>query len=52
MLKGEAEQLTRKVLDLAHEGDLTALKLCLDRILPARRERLLHFELPPLNSAL
>jgi hypothetical protein len=51
MLEGEAEQLTRKVLDLAHEGDLTALRLCLDRILPPRRERLLQFELPPLNSA-
>ncbi len=51
MLEGEAEELTRKVLDLAREGDMTALKLCLDRILPARRERLLEFELPPLSSA-
>jgi hypothetical protein len=50
MLEGEAEQLTRKLLDRAHDGDLTALKLCLDRILPARRERVIQFELPPLNS--
>lgn len=51
MLEGEAQQVTRKALDLALGGDSPALKLCLDRILPLRRERLLQFELPPLNSA-
>jgi hypothetical protein len=51
MLEGEAEALTRKVIELAKEGDLTALRLCLDRILPSRRERLLQFELPSLSSA-
>lgn len=34
MLEGEAEAITRKVIDLAKEGDLTAIKLCLDRIVP------------------
>ena len=29
----------------------TALRLCLDRILPARRDRPVTFELPPLSSA-
>lgn len=35
MLEGEAESLTRKAVELALEGDTTALKLCLDRIAPA-----------------
>ena len=51
MLDGEAERLTRKVVELAQNGDLTALKLCLDRILPPRRERLLQFQLPSLSSS-
>lgn len=52
MLDGEAETLTRKAIDLALAGsDIAALRLCLERILPARRERLLQFELPPLQSA-
>jgi Family of unknown function (DUF5681) len=50
MLEGEAEELTRKVLELAREGDLTALKLCLDRILPARRERPIQVDLPRLEK--
>jgi hypothetical protein len=50
-LEGEDEALTRKAVELALSGDLTALRICLDRLLPPRRERLLSFELPPLNSA-
>ena len=37
LLEGEAEALTRKAVELALEGDVTALRLCLDRI--ARRAR-------------
>jgi uncharacterized protein DUF5681 len=51
LLDGEAEALTRKAIELARNGDLTALRICLDRILPPRRERRLNFELPKLNSA-
>ena len=39
LLDGEGEALTRKAIDLALAGDATALRLCLDRILPALRER-------------
>lgn len=35
LLDGETEALTRKAIELALEGDTTALKLCLDRIAPA-----------------
>jgi hypothetical protein len=36
LLDGEAEA-TRKAIELALGGDMTALRLCLDRILPARK---------------
>ncbi|MGC2199213.1 MAG: DUF5681 domain-containing protein [Stellaceae bacterium] len=51
LLQGEAEALTRKAVDLALVGDPTALRLCLERILPACRERVVEFELPPIESA-
>jgi hypothetical protein len=40
MLEGEAEVITPKAIELAKAGDLTALRLCLDRLLPVRRDRL------------
>jgi hypothetical protein len=51
LLDGEAEALTRKVIAKAKEGDMSALRLCLDRILPPRRERPLKFKLPALECA-
>ena len=48
MLDGEAERLTRLALDLAHDGDKTALRLCLDRIIAPRRERAVSFTMPPI----
>lgn len=35
LLDGEAETLTRKAVELALAGDITALRLCLERIAPA-----------------
>lgn len=40
LLDGEAEALTRKAIDLALAGDSTALRLCLERIAPPRKGRL------------
>jgi len=51
LLDGEAEALTRKVVEMALAGDSTAMRLCLDRILPPRRERPVNFKLPALQSA-
>jgi len=34
LLEGEAETITRRCIDLALEGDHTALRLCLSRIFP------------------
>ncbi|MBR1153711.1 hypothetical protein JQ575_24170 [Bradyrhizobium sp. JYMT SZCCT0428] len=47
----QAEAVTQKAIDLALTGDMAALRLCLDRILPARKDRPVTFALPPINSA-
>ena len=39
LLDGEAEAITRKAIELAKTGDITAIRLCLERIIPARRDR-------------
>jgi len=49
LLDGEA--LTRKAVELALTGDIAALRLCLDRILPPRKDRPVSFEMPPINNA-
>lgn len=51
LLDGQATALTQKAIDLALTGDMTALRLCLDRILPPRKDRPVTFMLPPIESA-
>jgi hypothetical protein len=51
LLDGEAEEIIRKIIKKAKQGDMTALRLCLDRIVPPRRDRPVHFTIPVLNSA-
>jgi hypothetical protein len=50
LLDGEAEALTRKAIELALGGDILALKICLDRVLPPRRERAVALNLPNLRT--
>ena len=51
LFAGESEGLTRKAVELALVGDPTAMRLCLERILPPCRERAVKFALPPIESA-
>jgi hypothetical protein len=51
LLDGEAEAIVRKVIEKAKHGDPIALRLCLDRIVPPRRDRPVRFTIPELNSA-
>jgi hypothetical protein len=51
LLDGQAQALTQKAIDLALTGDIPALRLCLDRILPPRKDRPVSFTLPTINSA-
>jgi hypothetical protein len=51
LLEGEAETLTRRAVELALAGDPTAMRLCIERILPPCRERAVKLVLPPIESA-
>ena len=51
LLQGEAEALTRKVLALALDGDAAALRLCLERLVPPRRDRTVRLRLPRIRNA-
>jgi hypothetical protein len=50
LLDGESEALTRKAIDLALGGDITAMRLCLDRIIPPRKDRPVTFALPVITT--
>lgn len=50
LLDGESEALTRKAVELALEGNIQALKLCLERLLPPRKERAVAVNLPAIED--
>jgi hypothetical protein len=50
LLEGEAEQLIQKVIELALAGDIAALRLCLERLIPPRKDRPIHLLLPPIEN--
>lgn len=51
LLEGEAEGLTRKAIEMALGGDGPALRLCLDRIAPTRKDSPVSFKLPAIRTA-
>src|SRR5258708_16638663 len=51
LLDNEAEALTRKVIELALAGNMAAIRLCFERLLPPRRDRGVAFDLPKIESA-
>ncbi len=51
LLDGEAETLTRKAVEMAMAGDGAALRLCLERIAPPRKDAPVNFALPAMESA-
>jgi hypothetical protein len=51
LLDGESEALTRKLIEQALTGDVTALRFCLQRIAPARRDQTVEFEMPLIETA-
>jgi hypothetical protein len=53
LLEGQAECLTMKVIEMAMEGDATAVKLCVERIWPPpRKDRPVHFDLPEITCGI
>ena len=51
LLDGEAETITRKAIEKAIGGDLTAIRLCLDRLVPPVKDKPVTFDLPGIDSA-
>jgi Family of unknown function (DUF5681) len=50
LLDGQASALTQKAINLALAGDMAALRLCLDRILPPRKDSPVAFDLPEMKT--
>ncbi len=51
LLEGEHEALARTAIDKALTGDVVALRLCLDRLAPPRRDAPISIALPPIATA-
>ncbi len=50
ILEGEAEAMTRQVVELAGKGDVAALRMCLQRLVPSRRDVPVAFDLPEIAT--
>ena len=48
---GQAEQLVQKVLDLAQAGDVSCLRMMLDRLWPPRKGQPVNVVMPPINTS-
>lgn len=51
LMQADAEAIVKAVLNSAKGGDMTAARIVLDRIAPARRDNPVSFELPKIESA-
>ena len=50
LLQGQAEALTQTAIDAALGGDVIALKLCLERIAPPRKDAPVNFQAPKIET--
>lgn len=50
ILDGDAEAILNKAVEMAKDGDPVAMRLCLDRLIPVRRDRPITFALPPITT--
>lgn len=50
LLEGQHEALTRAAIDKALAGDTVALRLCLDRLAPPRKDAPVSFALPAIKT--
>ena len=46
LMDGEAELLTRKIIEQALSGDTNALKFCIERLLPRMKARPMNIDMP------
>ncbi len=50
LLDADAKAITEKCIELAKAGDGAGLRLCMERLVPPRKDRLVCFEIPPLEK--
>jgi hypothetical protein len=51
ILDGDAEAIRNKAVEMAKDGDPVAMRLCLDRLIPVRKDRPITFALPEIETA-
>jgi hypothetical protein len=51
LLRDNAKELIEKAIEMAKGGDGPALRLCIDRLAPPRKDRPVWFELPKMNES-
>jgi hypothetical protein len=51
LLDGDAETITEKAIELAKAGDMVAMRICMDRFMPPRKDRHVYFDLPKIEKA-
>lgn len=51
LLDENAQELIEKTIELAKSGDVPSLRICIDRIAPARKDRHIEFRLPEMKCA-
>ena len=50
LFKGESDTITRKMIEMAKQGNPAAMRLYFDRMWPARRGRAIEFDLPAIEK--
>jgi Family of unknown function (DUF5681) len=51
LLSERVEGIARKVIELAEEGDMAAIRVCLERLVPPIKHQPVAVELPPIEKA-
>jgi hypothetical protein len=51
LVQDDVENVVAAVVGAARKGDMTAARIILDRVAPARRDSLVPFNLPKIESA-
>ena len=50
LLEGQAEALTQTAISKALKGDTVALRLCMDRVMPKRKDNYINLDLPKISE--
>jgi hypothetical protein len=51
LAEGQAEQLIQKIIELAQAGDVSCLRMMLDRLWPPRKGQPVNIAMPPIKSS-